>query len=47
MSKMRVKYPAVMLVHGVNDTRVDVWQSAKFAARMLAANQGRARRSRC
>jgi len=38
--KDAVKYPAVMLVHGVNDTRVDVWQSAKFAARMLAANQG-------
>lgn len=35
--KDAVKYPAVMLVHGVNDTRVDVWQSAKFAARMLAA----------
>jgi prolyl oligopeptidase len=31
------KYPAVMLVHGVNDTRVDVWQSAKFAARLAAA----------
>ena len=28
-----------MLVHGVNDTRVDVWQSAKFASR-LAAVQG-------
>ena len=35
--KNAVKYPAVMLVHGVNDTRVDVWQSSKFAARMLAA----------
>jgi prolyl oligopeptidase len=33
-----VKYPAVMLVHGVNDIRVDVWQSAKFAARLAAAN---------
>lgn len=32
-----VKYPAVMLVHGVNDTRVDVWQSAKFASRLAAA----------
>ena len=30
-------YPAVMLVHGANDTRVDVWQSAKFAARLSAA----------
>ncbi len=32
-----VKYPAVMLVHGVNDIRVDVWQSAKFASRLAAA----------
>ena len=32
-----VKYPAMMLVHGVNDTRVDVWQSAKFASRLAAA----------
>ena len=32
-----VKYPAVMLVHGVNDTRVDVWQSAKFASRLVSA----------
>ncbi|HVE88132.1 MAG TPA: prolyl oligopeptidase family serine peptidase [Burkholderiaceae bacterium] len=32
-----VKYPAVMLVHGVNDTRVDVWQSAKFASRLASA----------
>jgi prolyl oligopeptidase len=29
-------YPAVMLAHGVNDIRVDVWQSAKFAARAQA-----------
>ena len=35
--KDAVKYPAVMLVHGVNDTRVDVWQSAKFASRLAAA----------
>lgn len=35
-----MKYPAVMLVHGVNDIRVDVWQSAKFASRMAAANAG-------
>lgn len=33
-----VKYPAVMLVHGVNDIRVDVWQSAKFASRLATAN---------
>ncbi|MBI5271850.1 MAG: S9 family peptidase [Burkholderiales bacterium] len=33
-----VRYPAVMLVHGVNDPRVDVWQSAKAAARLQAAS---------
>jgi len=32
------KYPAVMLMHGVNDPRVDVWQSAKMAARLTSAN---------
>ena len=31
------KYPAVMLMHGVNDPRVDVWHSAKMAARLGAA----------
>ena len=30
-------YPAVMLVHGMNDPRVDVWQSAKTAARLQQA----------
>ena len=30
------RYPAFLLVHGVNDIRVDVWQSAKFAARAQA-----------
>ncbi|MDQ3447545.1 MAG: prolyl oligopeptidase family serine peptidase, partial [Pseudomonadota bacterium] len=35
--KDAAKYPAVMLVHGVNDTRVDIWQSAKFASRLAAA----------
>jgi prolyl oligopeptidase len=30
------RYPAVMLSHGVNDTRVDIWQSAKFASRLGA-----------
>jgi prolyl oligopeptidase len=33
-----VKYPAVMAVHGVNDIRVDVWQSAKFTSRLAAAS---------
>lgn len=32
-----VRYPAVMLMHGVNDPRVEVWQSAKMAARLQAA----------
>jgi prolyl oligopeptidase len=31
------KYPAVLFTHGVNDPRVDVWQSSKAAARLLAA----------
>jgi prolyl oligopeptidase len=32
-----VAYPAVMLLHGVNDTRVDYWHSSKMAARLTAA----------
>jgi prolyl oligopeptidase len=32
-------YPGVMLVHGMNDPRVDVWNSAKVAARLQAANK--------
>jgi prolyl oligopeptidase len=31
-------YPAVLLIHGINDPRVDVWQSAKAAARLQAAS---------
>ena len=31
-------YPAVMLVHGVNDPRVPVWESNKTAARLQAAS---------
>ena len=30
-------YPAVLFTHGFNDPRVDVWQSAKMAARVTAA----------
>ncbi|HEU0199667.1 MAG TPA: prolyl oligopeptidase family serine peptidase [Burkholderiaceae bacterium] len=30
-------YPAVLLTHGVNDPRVDVWQSTKAAAALQAA----------
>ena len=44
--KDAVKYPAVMLVHGVNDTRVDVWQSAKFASRSGGESR-RGKASRC
>jgi prolyl oligopeptidase len=32
-----VPYPAVMFVHGMNDPRVDPWNSFKTAARMQAA----------
>jgi prolyl oligopeptidase len=31
-------YPAVLFIHGLNDPRVDVWQSAKAAARLQAAS---------
>lgn len=33
-----VKYPAVLLTHGVNDPRVEVWESSKAAARFQAAS---------
>ena len=32
-----IAYPAIMLVHGINDPRVDVWHSAKTTARLQAA----------
>jgi prolyl oligopeptidase len=32
------RYPAVLLTHGVNDPRVEVWNSTKTAARLLAAS---------
>lgn len=32
------KYPAVLLTHGVNDPRVEVWHSTKAAARLMAAS---------
>ena len=35
--KLGVAYPAVMLTHGVNDPRVEVWESTKTAARLKAA----------
>jgi prolyl oligopeptidase len=37
--KSGVKYPAVMLMHGVNDPRVEVWHSVKMAARLGAATR--------
>jgi prolyl oligopeptidase len=33
-----VAYPAVLLTHGVNDPRVDVWHTTKTAARLLSAS---------
>jgi prolyl oligopeptidase len=35
--KDKTAYPAVMLTHGVNDPRVEVWHSTKTAARLMAA----------
>jgi prolyl oligopeptidase len=32
-----VKYPSVLLTHGLNDRRVDAWMSAKMTARLQAA----------
>jgi prolyl oligopeptidase len=31
-------YPAVLLEHGVNDSRVDVWMSLKMGSRLAAAS---------
>ena len=33
-------YPAVLLTHGINDPRVNPWNSAKMAARLQAASTG-------
>ncbi|MCC5861035.1 MAG: S9 family peptidase [Gammaproteobacteria bacterium] len=33
-----VAYPAVLLTHGVNDPRVEVWHTTKTAARLMAAS---------
>jgi prolyl oligopeptidase len=38
--KPGTRYPAVLLVHGVNDTRVAVWQSTKYANRLASASTG-------
>ncbi|MBP6676586.1 MAG: S9 family peptidase, partial [Vitreoscilla sp.] len=34
----KTAYPGVLLIHGMNDPRVDVWQSAKAAARLQVAS---------
>jgi prolyl oligopeptidase len=36
--KQNVSYPAVIAVGGINDTRVPVWQPAKFVAALQRAN---------
>ena len=36
-----MRYPAVLLTHGVNDPRVAVWHSSKTAARFAAASAAR------
>lgn len=33
-----VKYPATLLIHGINDPRVPPWESMKMAARLQAAS---------
>ena len=33
-----VKYPATLLMHGINDPRVPAWESMKMAARLQAAS---------
>ena len=38
--KEGVRYPATMLMHGVNDIRVDVWQSLKFASHLSNSQKG-------
>jgi prolyl oligopeptidase len=35
-----VKYPAVLLITGINDPRVDSWEAGKMAARLQAAQAG-------
>lgn len=35
-----VKYPAIIFTHGINDPRVEPWQSAKATARFQAAQAG-------
>jgi prolyl oligopeptidase len=37
-TKDNMAYPAILFIHGLNDPRVDVWHSAKAAARFQAAS---------
>lgn len=39
--KPGVKYPAVLLTHGINDPRVEPWLSAKMAARLQASTSSK------
>ncbi len=39
--KDQTPYPAVLLTTGINDPRVDSWQSAKMAARLQAASSSK------
>ncbi len=39
--KNNVKYPAILAVTGINDTRVPVWQPAKFVAALQNTNSDR------
>ncbi len=36
--KKDVKYPATLIITGINDPRVTPWQSTKFVAKLLASN---------
>jgi len=36
--KQNTAYPAVLLIHGINDPRVDYWHSSKMAARLMASS---------
>ncbi|MEM7790339.1 MAG: prolyl oligopeptidase family serine peptidase, partial [Verrucomicrobiota bacterium] len=37
-----IKYPPTLITHGANDTRVELWQSLKMAARLQTATASEA-----
>ena len=37
--KEGAKYPPTLLYHGANDTRVELWQSLKMSARLIAVQE--------